>query len=121
MDRPVKTRPKTPSRREQKARATRRGVLDAAETLFLAVGYAATTMTAIADAADVAVQTVYAIFGTKRAILTELLAVRVVGDDQRTPLRDRDDWQAMEREPDPRRQLALLASIATRIGKRMGG
>lgn len=116
MAEPVKTRP---GRRERKALATRHRVLDAAEVLFTRDGYAATTITGIAGAADVAVQTVYAIFGTKRAILTELLDVRTVGDDQGTPLRDRQDWQAMQREGDPRRQLALLASIATRVGNRI--
>ncbi len=94
-------------------------MLDAAEILFVRDGYAATTIAAIADAADVAVQTVYAVFGTKRAILTELLDVRIAGDDQQTPLRDREDSQAMEREADPRRQLALLAATATRIGGRI--
>lgn len=108
-----------PGRRARKALATRRRLLDAAETLFIRDGYAATTMIAIADAADVAVQTVYAVFGTKRAILGELLDVRTVGDDESTPLRDRTDWQAMEREPNPRHRLALLAAIATRIGQRI--
>ena len=116
MNEPVKTEP---GRRERKALATRRRVLDAAETLFIRDGFAATTVTDIADTADVAVQTVYAVFGTKRAILTELLGVRVVGDDERTPLRDREDWQAIERETDPRQQLALLATLATRIGSRI--
>lgn len=83
-------------------------------------GYAATTIAAIAREADVAVQTVYAVFGSKRAILEELLAVRVVGDDAATPLKDRDEWRVMEAETDPRRQLELLAAIATRIGERMG-
>jgi hypothetical protein len=67
----------------------------------------------------IAVQTIYAVFGTKRAILTELLAVRIGGDEEQTVLRDRQDWQDMEREVDPRRQLALLACIATRIGNRI--
>lgn len=111
----------TPGRRERKALETRRRILDAAETLFVAKGYGSTTMSAIAEAADVAVQTVYAVFGTKRAMLTELLAIRTVGDDQAAPLPQRADWQAMESEPDPRRQLALLASIATRIGGRIAG
>jgi AcrR family transcriptional regulator len=106
-------------RRERKALATRVRVLDAAEDLFVANGYAATTIAAIADAADVAVQTVYAAFGNKRAIFTELLAARVVGDDEATPLRERQEWRAMERERDPHRQLELLASIATRVGNRM--
>ena len=108
------------TRRARKALATRWRILDAAEALFVQNGYAATTITAIAGRADVAVQTVYAVFGTKRAILAELLAVRVVGDDTATPLKDRDDWRAMEAETDPRRQLGRLAAIATRIGERMG-
>jgi AcrR family transcriptional regulator len=116
MDETVKPEP---GRRERKALATRRRMLDAAEALFVRDGYAATTITAIAGAADVAAATVYAVFGTKRAVLTELLRVRVVGDDDRTPLRDREDWQAIERETDPRRQLALLAAIATQIGSRI--
>lgn len=51
-------------------------MLAAAESLFVADGYAATTIAAIAEKADVAVQTVYAVFGNKRAILAELLAIR---------------------------------------------
>ena len=112
MNAPVKT---TLGRRARKALETRRRVLDAAETLFIRDGYAATTMTAIADQADVAVQTLYAVFGNKRAILIELIDVRVVGDDHAGPLSDRNDWQAMERERDPSRQIALFAAIATRI------
>jgi len=114
-------------RRARKALATRQGILDAAETLFVRDGYAATTNAAIAEQADVAVQTVYAIFGNKRAILNELLAVRVLGDDdgvpERSPTRvqDREEWKTIEREPDPRRQLALLASFATQIGTRIAG
>jgi AcrR family transcriptional regulator len=108
------------TRRARKALATRRRILEAAETLFVRDGYAATTIAAIADQADVAVQTVYAVFGSKRAVLGELLAARVVGDDDAAPLEDRDDWRAMEAETEPRRQLELFAAIATRIGERMG-
>jgi TetR/AcrR family transcriptional regulator of autoinduction and epiphytic fitness len=96
------------------------GILDAAEALFVRDGYAATTIATIARQADVAVQTVYAVFGTKRALLGELLAVRVTGGHDATPLKDRDDWRAMEAESDPRRQLELLAAVATQIGERMG-
>jgi AcrR family transcriptional regulator len=112
---PVKPRA---GRRARKALATRRRILDAAEALFTRDGYAATTMTAIADHADVAVQTLYAVFGNKRALLTELIDVRVTGDENADALRDREDWRAMERESDSQRQLALFAKIATRIGDR---
>jgi AcrR family transcriptional regulator len=117
MEAPVKP---DPGRRARKALATRHRILDAAEVLFIRDGYATTTITAIAAVADVAVQTVYAVFGTKRAILSELLAVRVVGDEQNVPLQGRARWQAIEREPDPGRQLALLAALATQIGDRIG-
>ena len=105
-------------RRARKALETRRRILDAAETLFVRDGFAATTMAAIAAHADVAVQTVYAVFSTKRAILTELIDARVLGDDDVAALPDRADWQAMEAERDPRRQLARFAAIATRIAQR---
>jgi AcrR family transcriptional regulator len=114
-------------RRARKALATRHRVLDAAEAHFVRDGYAATTMASIAEEADVAVQTVYAVFGNKRAILSELLAVRVAGDDDTIPpgfparLQGREQWQAIEIEPDPRRQLSLLAALATQIGNRIGG
>jgi TetR/AcrR family transcriptional regulator, regulator of autoinduction and epiphytic fitness len=93
-------------------------MLDAAEALFTRNGYAATTMTAIADEADMAVQTLYAVFGTKRAILAELVDARVIGADHAGSLPDREDWQAMERESEPHRQIELFASIATRIARR---
>jgi AcrR family transcriptional regulator len=118
MEEPVKP---APGRRARKALATRHRMLDAAETLFVRDGYAATTIAAIAEKADVAAATVYAVFGNKRAILSELLAIRVVGDDHAIPLQNRAQWQAIEREPDPRRQLALLAALATQIGNRIGG
>ena len=118
MEEPVKS---APGRRARKALATRHRMLDAAEALFVRDGYAATTIAAIAEEADVAVQTVYAVFGNKRAILSELLAIRVVGDDHATSLQSRTQWQSIEREPDPHRQLALLAALATQIGNRIGG
>lgn len=115
----VETVKRKPGRREAKAQATRERVLDAALALFVADGYSATPISSIADAADVAVQTVYAIFRNKRAILQGVLARAVVGDDEAGPLRERADWQAMELEPDPIAQLTQLAAIATNIGARM--
>ncbi|MCU1588294.1 MAG: hypothetical protein JWN31_1787 [Frankiales bacterium] len=114
MEAPVKG-----GRRRRNAAATRSRVLAAAEALFARDGYAATTIAAIAEAADVAVQTVYASFGNKRTVLTELLCVRVAGAEGETELKDRADWLQMEGEDDPRRQLMLLATIATSIGSRM--
>lgn len=64
--REVKTQSKI---RRAGADATRSRVLEAAERLFLRKGYAATSIKEIADEAEVAVQTIYWIFGTKAALV----------------------------------------------------
>ena len=55
------------------AEGTRRVIVTSARKLFGTHGYGATTLEAIARDAGVAVQTVYANFGTKRAILLAVL------------------------------------------------
>jgi AcrR family transcriptional regulator len=67
--RPADTRP---TLRQEQAAVTRRRILDAARALFFRNGYAATTLKAVAEEAGVAVQTLYAVFGSKAAILAEL-------------------------------------------------
>jgi AcrR family transcriptional regulator len=60
------------SLRAERAQVTRRRIVAAARSLFAANGYAATTLTSIASEAGVAVQTVYAIYGSKAGILGAL-------------------------------------------------
>lgn len=57
--------------------------------LFLSEGYATTTINAIAREADVSPQTIYSQFGTKAAIVKELLDVSIVGDEEPVPVADR--------------------------------
>ena len=57
------------SRRQAQARATRRKVIEAAQRLFTEHGYPATTIEAIAEAAEVSLPTLYRLFGSKRALL----------------------------------------------------
>ncbi|WP_323373818.1 TetR/AcrR family transcriptional regulator [Plantactinospora alkalitolerans] len=76
-------------RRQEQARQTRRAILDAAAKLFVDPGYAATPLTAVAAEAGVAVQTVYAVFGNKRQLLSDLVDVTLVGDDERVAMADR--------------------------------
>jgi AcrR family transcriptional regulator len=59
--------------------ASRRDILEAAHRLFLERGYAATTIPAIAAAADVAVQTIYNTVGGKRAVLGGVIELAVRG------------------------------------------
>ncbi|MCM4078139.1 TetR/AcrR family transcriptional regulator [Paractinoplanes hotanensis] len=76
-------------RRAEQARQTRRAILDAAAKLFVDPGYAATPLTTVAAEAGVAVQTVYAVFGSKRQLLSELVDVTLVGDDERLAMAER--------------------------------
>jgi TetR/AcrR family transcriptional regulator, regulator of autoinduction and epiphytic fitness len=80
----VKRRYHAPQR-EAQAAATRRRILDAARRRLTGDGWTGATMTSIAADAGVAVQTVYAIFGSKGAILAALL------DDVEVAAADADD------------------------------
>lgn len=57
------------TRRERQAADTRREILEAAQRLFVARGYAATSVADVAAEAGVAVQTIYSSVGSKRALL----------------------------------------------------
>ena len=58
--------------RERHAQDTRRTILDAAAALFAERGYARTSVAAVAEAAGVAVNTVYTSVGGKPALVTAL-------------------------------------------------
>ena len=69
------------SRRQAEAVERRRRVVEAAEQLFLTVGYGATSINHIARVADVSPQMIYSSFGSKAGILAKLADVVVAGDD----------------------------------------
>jgi AcrR family transcriptional regulator len=89
------TRQYRSSVREQQARATRQRILDAAEGLFGARGWAGTGMRDVADAAGVSVETVYKNFPSKAELLHRVVDVLVVGDDEPIPLAQRDAYLAI--------------------------
>jgi len=88
-------------------------MLASARALFVEQGYPATTMASVAHRAGVSPDTVYKTFGTKIALLKEVLDVVVGGDDQDVALLDRPGPQAVREEPDQRRQLAMFAAGMT--------
>lgn len=123
-----------PGTRKGRALATRRRVLVAAYELIREIGYAATTMAAIARRAGVAEQTLYFTFRNKPAIVNEVLHAAVVGFDRWSPTLDVDvrrdhqatarakfPWfEAFEAEPDPRRALELYVDGTVEIFERAG-
>lgn len=116
-----KVKPKrqyTSKLRQEQARLTRLRILDTAQRLFTQRGYGATTMEAIASEAGVAIDTVYASFGTKAGLLHKLLDVRVGGDDAPVALLDRAGPQRVRAEPDQERQIASFAADIAGIQER---
>jgi AcrR family transcriptional regulator len=106
-------------RRQVQAAETRRHIVEAARQLFAERGYVGTTIEAIAQAADVAGETVYATFGSKRAILARLVEVSVGGDEQPIPLLERPSPQAVRQEHDQHRQIQRFAHDMREIMERM--
>ena len=109
----------TSVRRADQARQTRRAILDAASEQFVAAGYAATTIQAIADRAGVAFQTVYAGFGSKRELLRQLIETTIAGDDEPLPITQRAEAQAIAAEPDARRRAELDAALSRAVTQRI--
>jgi AcrR family transcriptional regulator len=108
----------SPRRREQAA-ATRGEILEAAERLFERQGYAATTMTAIAAEAGVALKTVYVAFETKSGVLRALWHLRLRGDQKDVPMPDRTWYHEVLDEPDPEAQLRLTALNSRLVKERI--
>jgi AcrR family transcriptional regulator len=71
------------SHRERQARATKERVARAARRLFAEQGYVATTIAAIAEAAEIPAQTIYSAFGNKPAILREISRIWIAEAETR--------------------------------------
>jgi AcrR family transcriptional regulator len=72
--------------RRAKAQETERRIIDAAATLFIHHGYVATSLAAVADRAGVDPRTVYKVCGSKVGLLSRLVDVAMVGDQEAVPV-----------------------------------
>lgn len=79
---------KQSSYRQLQARATRERIANAARGLFRERGYVATTIEAIAEAAGVAVATVYSALGSKKAVLEEIRRLWIEESEVRSLLEE---------------------------------
>ena len=119
MTGPVKRdAPSTIGRGQARTRLARRAVVNAARTLFLERGYAATTIEAISEHSDVPSATVYRLFSSKLGILKALLDTSIAGDDQPAAVQERPNVASLSTEPDPHKLLAGFAGITTAINQR---
>lgn len=109
----------SPLRRSQ-AEATRRAVLDAAQDLFIAQGYGATTIDQIAEHAGVSKPTVFNAVGNKQMVLSAVRDLAIAGDDSPVPVAKRPIADQIRGEPDQRRAIEMLARHLTRVASRYG-
>lgn len=101
-------RPYHSQARQRQAEETRRRILAATRELFASKGYAGTTLEAIAEIAEVSPKTVSAVFGSKRAILAELINPDAFSDHVQQLLGE------LRATPEPSKRLWLVAQIARR-------
>ncbi|HEY1652930.1 MAG TPA: helix-turn-helix domain-containing protein [Acidimicrobiales bacterium] len=115
-------RPYDARRRRERAaeerRATRARVLEAATRLFVAQGYTATTMAEIAREAGVAMQSVYTAGRSKADLLHAAVGLAVAGDDQQVLVHERAGFADLADEPDPVRQVEMIADMICDIQER---
>jgi AcrR family transcriptional regulator len=114
----VKGQSEQRKRRARRAEQTRARILDAATSLFTERGYAATTIDAIAERADVAVETVYSRFRNKANLLDAILRPAIRGGHDSVPLLERSEIAEIRACSDQREQLRQLAHFSRTILQR---
>ncbi len=111
-------RPYRSALREDAAGRTRQAVVAAAAELFAVHGYAGTSLAAIAAAAGVARPTVFAAFGSKAALLRQVLDQALAGDDEPVPVASRAWFAPVWQARTPAAVLDAYATVCTLIGER---
>jgi AcrR family transcriptional regulator len=119
MPESVKRRYESPRRREQ-AETTRSVIRAAAQELFEAQGYAATTMAGVAAAAGVALKTVYLAYETKSGLLRAVWDVLLRGERDQ-PVSNLAWYREVLDAPDAATALRLNARNSRRGKERIGG
>ena len=104
--------------RATQAEATRQRILDAAERCFVLQAFAGTRIDDIASEAGVAVPTVYKTFVNKKNVLFAVLERAMTGTHVGGPVEEQAWWVEQIEEPDPGRQLDLIARNARQIYER---
>ncbi len=120
MTRAAKKRAYDSRSRKEAARLTQRSILETARNIFIEKGYAAATMPAIAQAAGVALDTVYSTVGRKPALFRLLIETAISGESGAVPAEEREYVQAIRAEPDAGGKLRIYATALCSIQQRLG-
>ena len=101
--------------RRQRSLRTRALIVEAATRLFLARGYLGTTIEGVGEAAGVATQTVYYVFGTKPNLLAAVLDATIAGDAEPVALLDRPWFDPVEAETEAATAVEQLVTAGVAI------
>jgi AcrR family transcriptional regulator len=106
--------------RQAQIRQTEERIIAAATELFVADGYVATTLEAVARRAQVGARTVYVRFGTKAALFKRVVDVAIVGDTLPIDVLSRDWAEAALTAPTAAERIAAGAAVGRQIMERTG-
>lgn len=120
MSRRAKIRPRSYSSavRDQQARETRDRVISVALQLFLAQGFARTTVNAVAHAATVSPELIYTTLGGKRGLLEAVIDVTIMGPGAPIPLEEQLDWDRIGQLPSARERLRAYVEFSCGVLER---
>lgn len=104
--------------RAEGARRTRQAIVATAGELFAERGYTATSLADIAAAAGVARPTVFAAFGSKAALLRQVLDQALAGDDAPVAVADRPWFRPVWDATTPSAVLDAYAEVCLIIARR---
>jgi AcrR family transcriptional regulator len=109
-----------PPLRQAQTALTEQRIIAAATELFLADGYVATTLEAVARRARVGARTVYVRFGTKAALFKRVIDIAIVGATQSVDVLGRDWMRAALTAPTTAERIAAYAAAGREIMARTG-
>jgi AcrR family transcriptional regulator len=107
------------SGRRAQAQANRGRILAAATGLFVAHGYAGTSIADISAAGGVSVPTVFAHFGSKVELFKQCVDSATVGDAEPVPLADRPEMVSIRAGRTARQVVGRLAALIASAGPRV--
>ncbi|WP_195909214.1 TetR/AcrR family transcriptional regulator [Microlunatus sp. Gsoil 973] len=116
-----RARPYRSERRRLQARRTRQRILASAAAEFSARGYAATTVAGIAAVAGVSVPTIEQVFRTKVNLLQAAIDWAIAGDDEPSPILDRQTIRSAAEAPVVDDFLAAVSAVVVDVAERAAG
>jgi AcrR family transcriptional regulator len=88
--------------------------------MFIANGYAATTLADVASEAGIGARTLYLRFATKSELLLRCIGVAIVGDADDVPLGERDWMTSAMTAPSLGERIRQMASVTAQLMERTG-